>query len=89
MDVNNGFGSIFRQVFSGKRGNVVDAIFAVADAINNLAAAQQNARADGAGVCPNCKGEIVKINGLLFVVLSKSDTKGTLHLEIVKPKPSE
>lgn len=35
------------------------------------------------------RGEIVKINGLLFVVLSKSDTKGTLHLEIVKPKPSE
>lgn len=38
------------------------------------------------GALPN-RGELVKINGLLFVVLSKSDKRGTLHLEIVKPKP--
>lgn len=37
------------------------------------------------GVLPS-RGEVVKINGLLFVVLSKSDKKGTLHLELVKPK---
>lgn len=36
------------------------------------------------GVLPS-RGELVKINGLLFVVLSKSDKKGTLHLEIVQP----
>jgi hypothetical protein len=32
------------------------------------------------------RGSIVQINGLLFVVLSKSDKAGTIHLEIVKPK---
>jgi hypothetical protein len=40
------------------------------------------------GVLPN-RGELVKINGLVFVVLSKSDREGTLNLEIVKPKKSE
>ena len=35
------------------------------------------------------RGEIVKINGLLFVVLSKSDKKGTLHLEILKAKSND
>lgn len=40
------------------------------------------------GVLPS-RGELVKINGLVFVVLSKSDKAGTLHLEIVKPKPQE
>lgn len=38
------------------------------------------------GVLPS-RGELVKINGLLFVVLSKSDKRGTLHLEIVQPAP--
>jgi hypothetical protein len=37
------------------------------------------------GALPN-RGELVKINGLVFVVLSKSDKKGRLHLEIVQPK---
>ena len=37
------------------------------------------------GTLPS-RGELVKINGLVFVVLSKSDKKGTLHLEIVKTK---
>lgn len=37
------------------------------------------------GALPN-RGELIRINGLLFVVLSKSDKQGTLHLEIVKPK---
>lgn len=32
------------------------------------------------------RGEVVTINGLLFVVLSKSDMKGTIHLEILRPK---
>ena len=32
------------------------------------------------------RGEVVEINGLEFVVLAKSDRKGTLHLEIRKPK---
>lgn len=32
------------------------------------------------------RGKLVTINGLLFVVLSKSDKKGTIHLELVKPK---
>lgn len=40
------------------------------------------------GTLPS-RGELVRINGLVFVVLSKSDKKGTLHLEIVKPKPHE
>jgi len=37
------------------------------------------------GLLPS-RGEVIQINGLLFVVLSKSDKKGTLHLEIMKPK---
>jgi len=37
------------------------------------------------GTLPN-RGELVKINGLIFVVLSKSDKKGTIHLEILKEK---
>lgn len=37
------------------------------------------------GTLPS-RGEVVKINGLLFVVLSKSDKQGTIHLEIMKPK---
>ena len=37
------------------------------------------------GLIP-ARGEIVEINGLKFVVLSKSDKKGTIHLEILKPK---
>jgi Mg2+/Co2+ transporter CorC len=32
------------------------------------------------------RGEVFKINGLLFVVISKSDKQGTIHLEIMKPK---
>ena len=40
------------------------------------------------GTLPS-RGELVTINGLVFVVLSKSDKKGTLHLELVKPKPGE
>jgi hypothetical protein len=40
------------------------------------------------GTLPN-QGELVKINGLIFVVLSKSDQHGTLHLELVKPKPGD
>jgi len=35
------------------------------------------------------RGSLVNINGLVFVVLSKSDSKGTLHLEIMKPKKKE
>jgi hypothetical protein len=37
------------------------------------------------GILP-VRGELIKINGLVFVVLSKSDKQGTLHLEILKPK---
>ena len=40
------------------------------------------------GALPS-RGELVKINGLVFVVLSKSDKTGRLHLEIVKPKSRE
>ena len=36
------------------------------------------------GTLPS-RGELVKINGLIFVVLSKSDKQGTLHLEVLKP----
>ena len=32
------------------------------------------------------RGEIVTIHGLKFKVLSKSDKRGTLHLEILKPE---
>ena len=35
------------------------------------------------------RGQVVILNGLRFVVLSKSDKKGTLHLRIQKPKVSE
>ena len=38
------------------------------------------------GVLPS-RGDLVRINGLVFVVLSKSDKQGALHLEILKPKP--
>lgn len=36
-----------------------------------------------------CRGSVVEINGLKYVVLSKSDKKGTLHLEIMKPKVND
>lgn len=32
------------------------------------------------------RGELVKINGLIFMVLSASPKKGTLHLELLKPE---
>jgi len=60
---------------------------AMAESAEELIKARAN-QAIGHVVIGNlpCRGEIVTIHGLKFKVLSKSDKRGTLHLEILKPE---
>lgn len=60
-DFSNGFGAIFRQAFVGKRGNLADALFAIADAIQELGSRPTQHALDKVPVrlgdaCPKCGG---------------------------------
>lgn len=67
-DFSNGFGAIFRQAFVSKRGNLADALFAIADAIQELGShptqrllenPHEHLQAEFDYLCAEC-GELVK-----------------------------
>lgn len=71
-DFSNGFGAIFRQAFVGKRGNLADALFAIADAIRELESRPTKRALDEASWdCSNCENRQI---GACFEACPNCDT---------------